>query len=69
MYNKITKALSIMDLNGPEKYCIMYGLLQLFSAYFKMSIGRKSLTNLRSERNFLQRKPVFYIYLPSTPPY
>ena len=33
MYNKITKALSIMDLNGPEKYCIMYGLLQIFSAY------------------------------------
>ena len=33
MYNKITKSLS-MDLNGPEKYYIMYGLLQLFSAYF-----------------------------------
>ena len=35
----------------------------------KMSIGRKSLTNLRSEMIFLQRKPVFYIFLPSTPPY
>ena len=23
-----------MDLNGHEKYYIMYGLLQLFSAYF-----------------------------------
>jgi hypothetical protein len=33
MYYKITKSLSI-DLNGPEKYYIMYGLLQLFSAYF-----------------------------------
>ena len=35
----------------------------------KMSIGRKSLTNLRSEIIFLQGKPVFYIFLPSTPPY
>ena len=35
----------------------------------KMSIGRKSLTNLRSEMIFLQGKPVFYILLPSTPPY
>jgi hypothetical protein len=35
----------------------------------KMSIGRKSLTNLRSEMIFLQGKPVFYIFLPSTPPY
>jgi len=26
MYNKISKSLS-MDLNGPEKYYIMYGLL------------------------------------------
>ena len=35
----------------------------------KMSIGRKSLTNLRSEMIFLQGKPVFfYIFLPSTPP-
>jgi hypothetical protein len=34
-----------------------------------MSIGRKSLTNLRSEMIFLQGKPVFYIFLPSTPPY
>ena len=30
----------------------------------KMSIGRKSLTNLRSEINFLQGKPVF-LYLPT----
>jgi hypothetical protein len=35
----------------------------------KMSIGRKSLTTLRSEMIFLQGKPVFYIFLPSTPPY
>ena len=35
----------------------------------KMSIGRKSLTTLRSEIIFLQRKPVFDIFLPSTPPY
>ena len=35
----------------------------------KMSIGRKSLTNLSSEMIFLQGKPVFYIFLPSTPPY
>ena len=35
----------------------------------KMSTGRKSLTNLRSEMIFLQGKPVFYIFLPSTPPY
>jgi hypothetical protein len=33
----------------------------------KMSIGRKSLTNLRSEMIFLQGKHVFYIFLPSTP--
>ena len=33
----------------------------------KMSIGRKLLTNLRSEMIFLQGKPVFYIFLPSTP--
>ena len=32
----------------------------------KMSIGRKSLTNLRSEMIFLQGKPVFYIFLPYT---
>ena len=31
----------------------------------KMSIGRKSL----SEMIFLQEKHVFYIFLPSTPPY
>jgi hypothetical protein len=35
----------------------------------KMAIGHKSLTNLRSEMIFLQGKPVFYIFLPSTPPY
>ena len=35
----------------------------------KMSIGRKSHTNLRSEIIFLQGKPVFYIFLQSTPPY
>ena len=35
----------------------------------KMSIGCKSLTNLRSEMIFLQGKPIFYIFLPSTPPY
>ena len=35
----------------------------------KLSIGRKSLTNLGSEIIFLQGKPVFYIFLPSTPPY
>ena len=35
----------------------------------KMSIGRKSLTNLRSEMIFLQGKHVFYIFLPSPPPY
>ena len=35
----------------------------------KISIGRKSLTNLRSEMIFLQGKPIFYIFLPSTPPY
>jgi hypothetical protein len=29
----------------------------------KMSIGRKSLTHLRSEMIFLQGKPVFYMYL------
>ena len=34
----------------------------------KMSIGHKSLTNLRNEMIFLQGKPVFYIFLPSTPP-
>ena len=34
----------------------------------KMSIGRKSPTNLRSEMIFLQGKPVFYIFLPSPPP-
>ena len=34
-----------------------------------MSIGRKSLTNLRSQMIFLQGKSVFYIFLPSTPPY
>ena len=33
----------------------------------KMSIGRKSLTKLRSGMIFLQGKPVFYIFLPSTP--
>jgi hypothetical protein len=31
----------------------------------KMSIGRKSLTNLRSEMIFLQGKPVFFLYLPT----
>ena len=35
----------------------------------KMSIGRKSLTNLCSEMIFLQGKPIFYIFLPSTPPW
>jgi hypothetical protein len=35
----------------------------------KMSMGRKSLTNLRSEMIFLQGKPFFYIFLPSKPPY
>jgi hypothetical protein len=35
----------------------------------KMAIGHNSLTNLRSEMIFLQGKPVFYIFLPSTPPY
>ena len=35
----------------------------------KMSIGRKPLSNLRSEMIFLQGKSVFYIFLPSTPPY
>jgi uncharacterized membrane protein len=35
----------------------------------KMSIWRKSLTNLRREMIFLQGKLVFYIFLPSTPPY
>ena len=35
----------------------------------KMSIGRKSLTNLRIGMIFLQGKSVFYIFLPSTPPY
>ena len=35
----------------------------------KMSIGHKSLTDLRSEMIFLQEKPVFYTFLPSTPPY
>ena len=30
----------------------------------KMSIGRKSLTNLCSEMIFLQEKPVFYIFTP-----
>jgi uncharacterized membrane protein len=34
----------------------------------KMSIGHKSLTNLRNEMIFLQGKPVFYIFLPSTLP-
>jgi hypothetical protein len=35
----------------------------------KMSIGRKPLTNLRSEMIFLQEKNMFYTFLPSTPPY
>jgi hypothetical protein len=35
----------------------------------KMVTEHKSLTNLRSEMIFLQGKPVFYIFLPSTPPY
>ena len=35
----------------------------------KMLIGHKSLTNFRSEIIFLQGKPVFYIFLPSTSPY
>jgi hypothetical protein len=36
----------------------------------KMSIGSKSLTNLRREMIFPQGKDVFfYIFLPSTPPY
>ena len=35
----------------------------------KMAIGHKSLTNLHSEMIFLQGKPFFYIFLPSTPPY
>ena len=36
----------------------------------KMSIGRKSPTELRSEMIFLQGKPVFfYTFLPSTSPY
>ena len=35
----------------------------------KMVIGHKSLTNLRNEMIFLQGKPVFYIFLPPTPPY
>ena len=35
----------------------------------KMLIGCKSLTILHSEMIFLQGKPVFYIFLPSTPPY
>ena len=30
-----------------------------------MSIGRKSLPNLRSEMIFLQGKPVFFLYLPT----
>jgi hypothetical protein len=34
-----------------------------------LSLGRKSLTNLRSEMIFLEGKPVFYIFPPSTPPY
>jgi uncharacterized membrane protein len=32
----------------------------------KMSIGHKSPTDLRSEMIFLQGKPVFYTFLPST---
>ena len=35
----------------------------------KMSIGRKSPTDLRSEMIFLQGKPVLYTFLSSTPPY
>ena len=35
----------------------------------KMAIGHKSLINFRSEMIFRQGKPVFYIFLPSTPPY
>ena len=35
----------------------------------KMAIGHKSLTNLSIEMIFLQGKPVFYIFLPSTPSY
>ena len=35
----------------------------------KMSIGHKSLTNWHSEMIFLQGKSVFYIFLPSIPPY
>jgi len=35
----------------------------------KMSIGHKSPTDLHSEMTFLQGKSVFYIFLPSTPPY
>ena len=35
----------------------------------KMSIGRKSPIDLRSEMIFLQEKSVFYTFLPSTPPY
>ena len=35
----------------------------------KMSIGRKSPTDLHSEMIILQGKPVFYTFLPSTPPY
>jgi hypothetical protein len=31
----------------------------------KMSIGRKSHTNLRSDMIFHQGKPVFFIYLPT----
>jgi hypothetical protein len=34
-----------------------------------MLIGCKSLTNLHSELIFLEGKPIFYIFLPSTPPY
>jgi hypothetical protein len=54
------------------QYC--YCVIIMFFKYnyflcLKMSIGRKSLTNLHSEMIFLQGKPVFYIFLPSTPPY
>ena len=34
----------------------------------KISIGHKSPTDLRSEMIFLQGKPVFYTFLPSTSP-
>jgi hypothetical protein len=54
----------LWNVNGFLQVLWFPPLIKLIAA-----IGHKSLTNLHSEMIFLQGKPVFCIFLPSTPPY